>query len=65
MEKSVFNSLYEINCNEKTEKKNNLTYLSWAWAWKYVKSIYDDCTFKVCEFEGKPYLFDKNLLFVG
>ena len=25
--------LLKINVNEHTEKKNNLTYLSWAWAW--------------------------------
>ena len=25
--------LLKINVNEHTEKKQNLTYLSWAWAW--------------------------------
>ena len=25
--------LLKVNVNEHTEKKNNLTYLSWAWAW--------------------------------
>lgn len=28
----TFNELKAINVNEHTEKKNNLTYLSWAWA---------------------------------
>lgn len=28
--------LLSINVNEKTEKKNGLTYLSWAWAWAEV-----------------------------
>jgi hypothetical protein len=28
--------LLRINVNEKTEKKNGLTYLSWAWAWAEV-----------------------------
>jgi hypothetical protein len=32
-EKSVFETLSAINVNDKVEKKNNLTYLSWAWAW--------------------------------
>ena len=32
-EKSVFEVLNAINVNEHTEKKNGLTYLSWAWAW--------------------------------
>ena len=31
-EKTPFQILREINVNEKTEKKGNLTYLSWAWA---------------------------------
>lgn len=59
--KSVFNTLYKIDCKDKTEKKNGLTYLSWSWAWGIVKSKYPDASYKVCEFEGKPYLFDKNL----
>lgn len=29
---SAFSMLRRINVNEHTEKKNNLTYLSWAWA---------------------------------
>ena len=33
MEKEVFAKLNSLNVNEKTEKKNGLTYLSWAWAW--------------------------------
>jgi hypothetical protein len=27
----------------KTEKKNNLTYLSWAWAWSEVKKAVSGC----------------------
>ena len=30
---NVFEKLSAINVNDKVEKKNNLTYLSWAWAW--------------------------------
>ncbi len=29
-------SLLHVNVNDKTEKKGNLTYLSWAWAWAEV-----------------------------
>ena len=39
-EKTVFTRLSEINVNDKTEKKGNLTYLSWAWAWAEVKKLY-------------------------
>lgn len=31
--------LLKINVNEHTEKKNGLTYLSWAWAWAQVLKI--------------------------
>ena len=30
---SVWKTLSSIDVNNKTEKKGNLTYLSWAWAW--------------------------------
>ena len=30
---SAYSKLAAINVNEHTEKKNGLTYLSWAWAW--------------------------------
>ena len=29
---NYFKKLNSINVNDKTEKKGNLTYLSWAWA---------------------------------
>lgn len=56
-----FNKLNNINVNEHTEKKNNLTYLSWAWAWAELKKVYPDATYKVKQFDGKPYLFDERL----
>lgn len=34
--------LSRINVNEHTEKKNGLTYLSWAWAWDTLLSLYPD-----------------------
>lgn len=37
--KSVFETLNSINVNDKTEEKNGLTYLSWAWAWQEVKKV--------------------------
>ena len=33
MSENYFVTLNNINVNGKTEKKNNLTYLSWVWAW--------------------------------
>ena len=37
---SVFDELYSVDVNEHTEKKNNLTYLSWSWAWAEVMKLY-------------------------
>lgn len=34
----AFAFLNSINCNDHTEKKNGLTYLSWAWAWQILKT---------------------------
>lgn len=53
--------LSAINCNDKTEKKNGLTYLSWAWAWGIVKEKCPDANYKVRQYDGKPYLFDDKL----
>lgn len=47
--KSVFATLNAINCNEHTEKKNGLTYLSWAWAWAEVKKHYPLATYTIYE----------------
>ena len=47
--KSVFETLNSINVNDKTEKKNGLTYLSWAWAWGEVKKLFPDATYTIYE----------------
>jgi len=49
MSKSVFETLSTINVNDKVEKKNGLTYLSWAWAWAEVKKHYPHATYNVYE----------------
>ena len=46
---NYFKILNDINVNEKTEKKNDLTYLSWAWAWGEVKKLYPDSTYTIYE----------------
>lgn len=47
-----FEEVYAINVNDKTEKKGNLTYLSWAWAWAEFKKVYPTATYKVDQFNG-------------
>ena len=46
---SIFSKLNSINVNDKTEKKNGLTYLAWAWAWGEVKKIYPDANYTIYE----------------
>lgn len=56
--KTLFEKLYAIDVNEKTEKKGNLTYLSWAWAWAEFKKICPDGVYEVKKFDGIPYVYD-------
>lgn len=58
---NVYEELRAVNVNEHTEKKNNLTYLSWAWAWDEVMRRYPGAEYEIKEFDGKPYLHDKAL----
>ena len=46
---NYFVTLNNINVNGKTEKKNGLTYLSWAWAWGEVKKLHPDATYTIYE----------------
>ena len=46
---NYFSTLNAINVNGKTEKKNNLTYLSWAFAWGEVKKLFPDATYTIYE----------------
>jgi hypothetical protein len=41
------NDLLKINVNDHTEKKNGLTYLSWAWAWAEALKADPKASFKV------------------
>ena len=63
--RSVFETLNAVNCNEHTEKKNGLTYLSWAWAWAEVKKRYPLSYYKIYEDEnGRPYFTDGRTCWV-
>lgn len=62
---SAFAVLSKINCNEHTERKGNLTYLSWAWAWHYVKTNFPDAYYTIYENEkGIPYFTDGRTCWV-
>lgn len=48
-EKNYFEELNSINVNDKVEKKNGLTYLSWAWAWGEIKKRHPDAYYTIYE----------------
>lgn len=50
-EKSLFERLYAVNVNDKVEKKNGLSYVSWPMAWAEVKKAVPDATFTIYERE--------------
>lgn len=63
--KSVFETLNAVNCNEHTEKKLGLTYLSWAWAWAEIKKRYPDASYKIYEnAQGFNYHHDNHTCWV-
>lgn len=55
-----FLELYKIDVSGKTEKKGNLTYLSWCWAWAEFKKVYPDANYEVKKFDGIPYVHDTD-----
>ena len=66
---SVFGTLAAVNCNEHIEKKYNgkveLSYLSWAWAWHYIKSRYPNAYYTIYERQdGVPYWTDGRTAWV-
>lgn len=46
---NYFIGLNAINVNDKVERKNGLTYLSWAWAWGEIKKLHADATYTIYE----------------
>lgn len=62
---NIFLNLNAVNVNQYVEKKKTgsteLSYLSWAWAWKAIKERYPDATYRILKFENNlPYVFDEN-----
>lgn len=58
-QQDVFQTLNSVDVNNHTEKKNGLTYLTWAWAWAEVRKRCPDATYEIVKDEhGLPYVFD-------
>lgn len=60
---TTFEKLSAINVNDKVEKKSNLTYLSWAWAWSEAKKSFPEASYRVISdiSTNKPYFYDEAL----
>ncbi len=64
-ENNVFKTLSAVNCNEHTEKKGSLTYLSWAWAWQMVKDHFPTAQYTIYENpDGWNYFTDGKTCWV-
>ena len=59
---AFFDAAYSLNVNDKVEKFENLTYLSWANAWAEFKKIYPSSSYRVIKnpTTNLPYFEDPN-----
>jgi len=65
MEKNYFEALNLVNVSEKIEKKNGLSYLSWAFAWGELKKLHPTANYKVYEnVDGCIYFHDNKTAWV-
>ena len=56
---SIFDNLQTTDYEDHIEEKGDYKYLSWAWAWTYVKQKYPDANFIKHTFENElPYIKD-------
>lgn len=59
MGRNVFEELSKVDLGDHIEKKNGLSYVSWAFAWAEFKKRYPDATYTVWKNENNlPYVYD-------
>lgn len=49
-QEDLFKKAIQLNVNDHTDLKNNLTYLSWAWAWQEFLRICPEATYEIKKF---------------
>jgi hypothetical protein len=59
--KEIWDTLSKIDVSKFIEKKQSLSYLSWARAWMFLKTNFPDADYSVREWDNKPYFYDENL----
>lgn len=65
MNENYFADLNAINVSDKVEKKNGLSYLSWAYAWGELKKKHSNANYKIYEREdGCIYWTDEKTCWV-
>lgn len=65
MEKTIFQTLSEIDITTKIKQKNKMDYLPWSSAWDFVKNKYPDATYRIVKTEnGCIYHNDGNTCWV-
>ena len=57
--REIWKTLSQVDCSKHVEKKNGLSYLSWAWAWGVLMEYYPEATF---EFDEPKSLLDGSML---
>ena len=65
VKENYFTELNEVNVSGMIEKKNGLSYLSWANAWKELKKRHPDAFYTIYESQdGRPYFTDGRTCWV-
>lgn len=60
--KEDFEKLYTLDVSKQVEKKEDLSYLSWAYAWREFKRVYPDAEYTVKKDEnGRCYFGDEDI----
>jgi len=54
-DKSVFETLLQLNVNEHVEKKGQFSYLSWTWAVQELRKAAPSATWEVIKYDNKPF----------
>ncbi len=58
---SKFQEMFSKDVSQKVEKKNGLSYLSWAWAWAEVKKIDENASYEIHEDQNGNAFFASQL----
>ena len=63
----IWDTLSKIDCSKHIEKKGNLTYLSWAWAYGIMMDNYPEMQFYIADDEvlrPKIYIVQNFIIFI-